>query len=417
MAVLVITAMLTNMAVIIHTDYVKTMKNLDLKLSSFMLPRGKHAEKLAENLLADLFRKAGWVVLQDERPQGPVRVDMIIGRDEASYAVEVKAAAEGRSDRLIPLWSQAYLEASRADGDLNLPLAVVAAPRISRRVANQILEFAKKYAPDAAAGVIDFAGLHLFHGPYLEGLDSEGDCLPPVAHSLHSKPVDLFSDLNQWMLKVLLAPELPDKLLSAPRSRYHNASELARAADVSVMSAFRLVKQLQEEGYLHESEDYLKLVRRKELFQRWQLSATRRRSKEVPMRFILRGDPQKELKRILQSGPACLGLFAAAEALHLGFVHGVPPYIYVQRLGPENMLAWRNIVPAELNEVPDVIIRQAPAPQSIFRGLVRVNDLPVCDVLQVWLDVSSHPSRGKEQADLILDRILDPVIRGDYVSG
>jgi len=30
----------------------------------------------------------------------------------------------------------------------------------------------------------------------------------------------------------------------------------------------------------------------------------------------------------------------------------------------------------------------------------------VSDILQVWLDVSQHPSRGKEQADLIWRKIL-----------
>ena len=52
------------------------------------------------------------------------------------------------------------------------------------------------------------------------------------------------------MRKVLLAPELPDALLNAPRGQYRNASQLAGAAHVSVMSAFRLVQQLQEGGYL-----------------------------------------------------------------------------------------------------------------------------------------------------------------------
>jgi hypothetical protein len=32
----------------------------------------------------------------------------------------------------------------------------------------------------------------------------------------------------------------------------------------------------------------------------------------------------------------------------------------------------------------------------------------VSDILQVWLDVGQHPSRGKEQADVIWKRILSP---------
>jgi hypothetical protein len=374
-----------------------------------------YREKQAEDLLEQLFSQAGWRVRRNVRRHGPSRPDMVISRGRFSYVVEVKASAEGRGDRLIPLWSQACLQASHAAGDHDPPLAVVAAPRVSPRVANQVLDFAAEYAPDAAAGVIDFSGLRLFRGPHLEGLDSEGDCLPAVK-SVHSELADLFSDLNQWLLKVLLAPELPDDLLSSPRGQYRNASQLARAANVSVMSAFRLVQQLQRDGYLHESEPYLKIVRREALFKRWQ-AASVRRVKEVPMRFPLRGDPRVELKRMFRSGRACLGLFAAAEALHFGFVRGVPPYVYVQRLSPANIAAWKNVVPAEPGEQPDVILRQAPAPQSVFRGLVRVNEMPVCDILQVWLDVSSHPSRGQEQADLIRRRVLDPVIRGEHEHG
>jgi hypothetical protein len=132
----------------------------------------------------------------------------------------------------------------------------------------------------------------------------------------------------------------------------------------------------------------------------------------MSMRFLLRGNPQSELRRILQSGRACLALFAAADALGLGFVSGVPPYVYVQRLKPANTVAWKNLAPAAQGEPPDLVMRRAHAVQSVFRGIVRPNGMAACDVLQVWLDVSGHPSRGQEQADLIRRRVLDPVISG-----
>lgn len=340
---------------------------------------------------------------------------MVVRRGQAAYVVEVKAAAEGRSDRLIPLWSQACLQALRAGGDKHPSLAVVAAPRIAPRVAEQVLKFAAEYAPDAAAGVIDFEGLRLFRGPHLEDLDSVAPNVPFPGRSPRHEQVDLFSDLNQWMLKVLLAPELPDKLLAAPRGHYRNASQLARAANVSVMSAFRFVQQLQRDGYLDESGPHINLVRREDLFRRWQASSDRRVN-EVPMQFVLDRDPKIELRKMLNSGRACLGLFAAAEALKLGFVEGVPPHVYVQRLGPSNLAAWKNVVPAK-RDAPNLIFRQAPAPQSIFRGIVRVDNMPVCDVLQVWLDVSAHPSRGQEQADLIRRRVLGAIIEGSKRRG
>jgi hypothetical protein len=381
------------------------MKNIEKPVKSLAVERGQRAEQL----LADIFAQAGWRVERQSKRQRS-ELDMIVRRpDGVVYAVEVKAAVEGRADRLLPLFSQAVLQSLHGAGQNAAPLAVVAAPKISQRAAEQVLRFAEHYAPDAAAGVIDFEGLRLFRGPHLEGLNAEA---PHVSLASKSPRVSghLFSDLNQWMLKVLLAPEVPEELLSAPRGQYRNASQLARAAKVSVMSAFRFVQQLKDEGYLSESGPYLSLVRREDLFRRWQASAVRS-VKEVPMRFLLKGDQRAQLRRMLSSGRACLALFAAAEALKLGFVEGVPPYVYVERIQPSNLSAWKNLRQCEPGESPDLILRQAPAPQSTFRGLVRPNGMAASDVLQVWVDVSSHPSRGREQADLIRKRVLERVIQ------
>ena len=374
-------------------------------------------EEQAEALVVELFSRARWNVRrQTAKRSGDFGADLIVRLPEASYAVQVKATAEGRSDRLIALWAQAYLQARRIAGGHQAPLAIVAAPRIAPRAAEQVLRFAADYAPDAAVGVIDFAGLRRFRGPHLEGLDTEA---PRRVSALGDRraSADLFSDLNQWMLKVLLAPELPEALLSAPRGRYRNASQLAQAANVSVMSAFRLVQQLQQDGYLDASAAYLDLVRREALFQQWQAWAAVRRVNEVPMRFLLRGDPQIALGRMLQRERTCLGLFAAADALGLGFVHGVPPHLYVPRLDPPTRAAWTHVVPAERGETPDCIVREARVPESVFRALVRPQDRPTSDIIQVWLDVATHPARGAEQAEQIHRQVLAPVIERRRVHG
>ncbi|MCA1602611.1 MAG: RpiR family transcriptional regulator [Acidobacteria bacterium] len=381
------------------------MKNSEKPKESEAIERGRRAE----SLLADIFEQAGWRVEREPYRQRS-RLDMIVRRPGVVYAVEVKAAVEGRGDRLVPLFAQAVLQSLRGAGKNAAPLAVVAAPKISQRAADQVLKFAEHYAPDAAAGVIDFEGLRLFRGPHLDGLNAETPRVSSLASKSPRVSGHLFSDLNQWMLKVLLAPEVPEELLSAPRGQYRNASQLAGAAKVSVMSAFRFVQQLQAEGYLSESNPYLSLVRREDLFRRWQASAVRS-VKEVPMRYLLKGDPRAQLRKMLGSGRACLALFAAADALKLGFVEGVPPYVYVERIQPSNLSAWKNLRRCGPIESPELILRQAPAPQSIFRGLVRPNGMATSDVLQVWVDVSSHPSRGREQADLIRKRVLERVIK------
>ena len=130
------------------------------------------------------------------------------------------------------------------------------------------------------------------------------------------------------------------------------------------------------------------------------------------MRFVLPGDMQAQLRKMLGSGRACLALFAAADAMQLGFVEGVPPYVYVQRIRPANLAAWKKLRVCAPGESPDLIVRQAPAPESVFRGVVRPEGVAACDVLQVWVDVAAHPSRGREQADLIRKRVLHRIIEG-----
>jgi hypothetical protein len=361
----------------------------------------------AARLLAELLEQDGWRVEARSLPSE----DLVAEREGISYAVQVKAASEGRSDRLIPLWSQTWLQAVRAAGKDRRPLAVVAAPRIPPRVAEQVLRFAADHAPEGAAGVVDFAGLRAFRGDLLDELSREAPRKPAAApRQVSGDAANIFSDLGQWMLKVLLAPELPEELLTAPRGHYRNATQLARAADVSVMSASRFVRQIQREGFLHESSACLELVRRDDLLRRWQ-AWTGRRAREAGFRFVLPGEPRRLLADAVRTVNGCLALFAAADALNVGFVHGVPPHVYVRQHVLEAGFDWKNVVPAEPGEVPGLIVRAATAPNSVFRGAVMRDGLRVCDVLQVWLDVSGHPSRGSEQAELVYRRILEPVFR------
>jgi hypothetical protein len=85
----------------------------------------------------------------------------------------------------------------------------------------------------------------------------------------------MFSVFGQWMLKVLFAQHIDPRFLNAPRLKIHNASELALLAEVSQVTASRLVRQLDAEGFLNQYRDRLELVRVAELLQEWQAAARR----------------------------------------------------------------------------------------------------------------------------------------------
>jgi hypothetical protein len=274
-----------------------------------------------------------------------------------------------------------------------------------------VRSFAENYAEGVPVGVASENGFRYFVGHPFDELNAEPKDEKWRAGRSSQQVVNLFSDLNQWMLKILLANEIPDALLSAPRINCRSGAELADAAGASMMSASRFLQQLRNEGFLDEHAQGPRLVRRSDLFERWR-AAVLRPAPEVAVRFVLRAPVRQQLQDLIakQSPDACLGLFAAAEELKFGHVSGVPPHVLVPKLPKADEKKWRGLRPAAPGDMPDLILRQAAFPQSVFRGAVHRDGWVASDVIQTWLDVGSHPARGAEQADLIYAKFLRPIV-------
>lgn len=361
--------------------------------------------------MAGLFDANGWQVEMEEpgRQPGPA---LQIQRGLRRLTVEIKAPAEGRVDRVIPLLAQAILQAqtyaSATPGAQ--PLAIIYLEDASETLIGQVGTFVDNYASSTAIGLVTKSGARYFRDPGLElnALNAAPSAPSRRQTSPVGAQVNLFSDLNQWMLKVLLASDLPPELLKAPRDPFRTGAEFAQAAGVSTMSASRLLQQLRLEGYLDESSPTLRLVRREELLRRWQ-AASMKSPIQMPMRFVLKASVEKQLHQLLLSDPRqiCLGLFSAANELRLGHVSGVPPHVYVPRLSRLEDKMWRGLV-ATPGGAPDLIVREAASPQSTFRGAVMRDGMGCADVIQTWLDVAGHPTRGEEQAAVIYNQVLRP---------
>ena len=371
-----------------------------------------------KQILAGAFRKAG---LRVKRPISTLDdgADLMFEKDGTKYLVQLKVSSEGRSDRLIPLLSQAILQAhayAQQRGGAT-PIAVVAARHIPASVASQIQEFAKRYAPEVGVGVIDAEGLRSFIGFGLEALDAKPSRRQDSEVARAPRRTDLFSDLNQWMLTVLIGQRLPDTLIAVPRDPVRNASQLAHIAGVSIMTASRFVNQLSERKFLHKRDDLLQIARVEELLDLW-ISANREPADEIPARWIIKKGPD-QLKSTLREYAAphptgsiikgvprcCLALFAAADALGYGFVHGVPAHIYLESLTLD-ALGRLGLAIDHSGRSPDIYIRKPANRKAVFEAQVERDGVPVSDILQVWLDVSTHPARGKEQAREIRQRVL-----------
>lgn len=393
-------------------------------------------ESALERAFVDAFRRGGWQVIPQPHVAG-ARPDLLVRRGHRQYVVDLKSSPEPRRDRVVPLFAQAILQAkaAAAKADLSpraLPLAVIGAAHLSESLIDELRSFAAKVARDVSIGIIDLEGSRIFIGDDIEGLSR---LVPQAKRSQHFRHLgpqpNLFSDLNQWMLKVLLAPRIPPHLLHAPRENISSVADLARAAHVSLMSASRCVNLLRAEGFIDDSQG-LNFVNIESLWDRWR-ALGRKPIREVPMRWIIPGQPEHQLSAALrayvqklqpQISPGrgrrvhqllrprvCLGLFAAADALGFKFVGGVAPHLYLEKMDA-SAIESLGLIPAHPGQRADVLIRVPSLRESIFRGAVMRHEIPVSDVLQVWLDVADHPARGASQAQQIWRRVLVPASRG-----
>jgi DNA-binding MarR family transcriptional regulator/Holliday junction resolvase len=395
-------------------------------IMAMIMPKIPKVDQEYEQQLVRMLQDSGWEVFR--KPSFFGEADVLARKGNLNYAIKLKRAPESRRDRVVPLLAEAILQAQAHAQKVPeaRALAIIASPHLSVAVVDQALEFHHNYAPDIAVGFFDGRGFQVFRAPGLESLNS-----PPPEINQGRSPVpesqsySLFSDLGQWMLKVILAQYIEPRFLNAPRRKIRNASELAIAAGVSQISASRLVRQLEAEGFLDRYADQLELVRVEDLLEEWQ-AAERRAFKEIPCRWVIPGHGRKQLESALHDYSArhrqqsaenygergsprvCLGLFAAADALDLGFVQGVPPVLYVDRM--EADLIQQLGISQERAIQADVYLRIPSHKEAIFRAAVEHKGVLVSDAVQVWLDVSNHPSRGKEQADRIRDQVLRPLL-------
>jgi hypothetical protein len=200
------------------------------------------------------------------------------------------------------------------------------------------------------------------------------------------------------------------------------------------MSASRFVRQLSTEGFLDDRKGPLRLVRVEKLLETWH-AASQKNVREVHAWWIIRGGenqlraaarlyasrtdvrgaPRKHSERPHRVGSSpriCVGLFAAADLFGMGFVRGVSPHLYVEQVDAE-VLKQLGLSLEHAGRNPDVELRIPENRQSVFRAVVRHAGVPVSDIIQIWLDVSNHPARGKEQAEQIWKKVLGPALRSE----
>jgi hypothetical protein len=353
--------------------------------------------------------RAGWR-LQWRTPEDP-KFDATLAAAGRRYRVVLNLRPLARSQELCAALADAGLRArsaARASKAVQ-PMAVVAAPRLSAAMCQRLRAYADAFLPDVAWGAFDLAGTWCF--PALDQWRIPASrrlaAASPARQSVSA--ADPFSDLGQWLAKVMLAPQVPESWLAAPRHEVSSRRELAREAKVSLHSTQRWLAAVRQMGFLvDEPGSPLHLMRRIEFLQHWASAAMIRKPREMRVRSMAGRSSVEAVHELASqhSEQFTLGLLSACNALGVGVVLGGPEHVYFH--DPErrtlDLYAFR-LVSAPEGGPGSFVIRRPRAPQSLLRGRVQRGLLWCADVLQCYVDLLDYPVRGLEQSSAILDRL------------
>jgi hypothetical protein len=376
--------------------------------------------KALTQLLHQVLRDAGWSV---DGPEASERTSgtFFLTKRKHRYAAVLNAAVDSRRTVLQGYLADAALRAREAAAGVGRrPLAVVGAPLLSDNQRTTLRTYAQNYLGNTAYGLVDQTGRAEFTGPGLPEAISAASALAPL-RGKRTQPgaSNPFSDSNQWLLKVLLAPRLPNTLIRAPYALAKNSHHLAKLARVSPATAHRFVRLFEKLGFLATKGGPLRLVDEERLLRAW-CSALVTPPPEYRLQWLLPqddGDAQlrQTLTKLRLPGPnhkpsrTCLALYAASTRLGWGHTHGISPHVYIERSLTESP-SLIGTIEAEPLAKADLYLRRPLFPKSVFRAAVTAQGELCTDVIQTWLDTNGHSARGQEQADFLWRRVICPLI-------
>jgi hypothetical protein len=366
-------------------------------------------EKLTRTMLAEV---VPGLVLEPasrrgpRRPRGPdpdAGPDLIGHLGARRVVVAIKTMTAVRVEDLRGHLAVAVLRLRRfAERPRAIPLVVVVAPAAGPKAWAAAETFMADNAPDVGWAIFDQLGSARIAVP-AAGIDVRRRAGRDPGAKQGRQSVRLFSDLNSWMLKILLLPKAPDGLWGGPREVVHSPTELARVAGVSAEMAHRLVRTLEARDLLRRDRTGLHPVRIRALLDLWRTEMVLGGHPPLPVRWMM-ARPAK-LEAGLQDDPGLV--VAGFEACRqLGVLHAAAAATELHVLEPfERVLGRRRLERCAPHEA-DLWLLRCATPTSVFRGSVAKRGLRVVDVLQAALDVAHHPDRGLEQFEYIVERVL-----------
>jgi hypothetical protein len=291
-----------------------------------------------------------------------------------------------------------------------------------------VANFIHHFAPEMGWLVIDEYGGAAFKDPekdeyrILPQLNRQPSMLVGSPESGYHFPARLskqlsFSDLDQWLLKVFLLgqPGIAPDYWGGPQGAIQNAFQLSKLSGASRSITNSWFKAMESSGYLRRVERKKAiLLRPNTLIEEWRGKYRFGDNRILPYRPMYPVSKDDEyFDDILGKIKSCnenvvpLAISGHQACKQFGIKHSSAKSIHVYFWGNIGLVANSlDLVPAEAANEANVFLVEPKYPKSVLGGRVVRRGIPICDILQCYLDLFNLPDRGREQADFIYENIL-----------
>lgn len=366
-----------------------------------------------------------------------LQLDFLMGWKRRSFGVEVKVARK-LADWLFHWMAYPILTlhtARRLKGWE--PLLAIYVDSIDLPIVQRFKGQIALYAPDLWWLLADANGglvAHLPSGDEEEISEFRGGKSRPASRSNSRGPSGSliapprsgyasaklsFGDLDQWLLKVLLFARSKAAGWGGPRGSIRNLAQLAKLAVVSPPLVYRWAAAMERSRYLMKRMGKVPLLQNlNALLGEWRGRYRVSDNDSMPCSPVFGGrvdGPFREeflesLRHLPGNAPLC-ALTGHLACRFYRLKHSEARSIHLYFSGePSALMEALHLVPSADPGAPIVLLRPRH-PRSVFGGVSRLDGVPVCDILQVYLDLYHLPDRGREQADFVHERMLGPLLR------
>jgi len=341
-----------------------------------------------------------WKARRRPRTKGDFDLELS-GPHGAALQVNIKEARDTRPDTVEGALARAILQLQRLDIEGATLVVALTVPRIGSKTVERVRAFMAAHGPAMGWAVVAPDRSFAIEIPSVavskRSIESHATTRTlPVSGSSA-----LFTDLNCWLLKVLLLKDVGPELWGGPRGPLQTPMELMKAGAVSRITAYRFVRTFTEADYLRVTPTGMQIVRREALVRAWRGAAESAVVHAMPVRWMLGRPPRVE--DVFDMGTMRYAITGFEACRRLGMLHANSKRTEVYVPHVERAMRRLDLAPTSTGEADFHLLTST---QSVDRGARLVDGAMVVDVLQAAIDVDRNAARGREQSDYIFHDVL-----------